>query len=291
MAIVYLNGAFIPEAEATISVFDRGFLFADSIYDAICVYKNHFVSLEQHLKRLQESVQAIDLSLPIPVDQLKAVFIELVERNAFQENELTIYLQITRGVQIPRAYLVAENIKPTLLITCSPTRAKSKTELMQGLSAITLADKRRQDCYIKSTSLLPSVIAANQAKKAGFDEALLVYNNNVLESTSGNLFIVNAAGEIITPPLQPHILAGVTRDIVLKLAQENGFSVREANISMEYLLNASEVWITGSIKGICPIRSVDGKTIGSGEFPAKVWQQFYAFYQNYKEAHVLQGTP
>lgn len=290
MAIVYLNGAFIPEAEAAISVFDRGFLFGDSIYDVICVYKNHFLSLDQHLKRLKESLQAVDLTLPITIDQLKAAFVELINRNTFQEDELTIYLQITRGVQIPRAYIATENNKPTLLITCSPAHTKSKTELMKGLSAITLADKRRQDCYIKSTSLLPSVIAANQAKKAGFDEALLVYNDKVLESTSGNLFIVNAAGEIITPPLQPHILAGVTRDIVLKLAEQNGFTAREDNISLQALLAAKEIWITGSIKGICPIRSVDNKTIGNSEFPIKVWQQFYAFYQDYKEAHVLQGT-
>ncbi len=288
MSIVYLNGEFIAEQDAKISVFDRGFLFADSIYDVIPVYKNHFIGLEAHLKRLQESLQAIDVAMPVSTVELTRIFTELLQRNALQEEDLSIYLQITRGVQVPRSYLVNEVLAPTLFISCSAANKRSEAELMQGLTAITLADKRRQDCYIKSTSLLPSVIAANQAKKAGVNEALLVYNDQVLESSSGNLFIVNPAGEIITPPRQAHILAGVTRDIVLEIATQHHFLTQETSIKINDLMQAQEVWVTGSIKGICPIVSINGNPVNGRHSPGKVWQQFYHYYQDYKESHLRQ---
>ncbi len=282
MAIVYLNGEFIAEQDAKISVFDRGFLFGDSIYDVITVYKHHFIALDQHLQRLKNSLQAIEINLPMSLTALKALLVQLIKRNAYEEDELTLYVQISRGTQMPRSYLFNTQSQATIFISCSPTKRKSDEVLKNGLSAITLADKRRQECHIKSTSLLPSVIAANQAKKAGVDEALLIYQGKALESSSGNLFIVTTTGKIVTPPLQPHILAGVTRELILQLTREAGFSTQESDISVDDLMNAKEVWVTGSIKGVCPIVTINGQAVGK-QTSGEIWEHTYRLYQDYKE--------
>ncbi len=288
MASVYLNGEFIPETQAKISIFDRGFLFADSVYEVIPVYRNKFVCLNEHLLRLEQSLKSIHMTAPIKAEKWQEIFSKLIALNKYPDENLSIYLQVTRGSAIGRSHEIPSNTKPTVLAMCYPTSKKPNSVIEQGLSAITEEDKRRQECHIKSTSLLPNVLAFQSAIDCGAHETILIRDGFAVEGTSSNLFVVNN-DTLITPPLQPQILAGVTRHVILEMARLHQINIREASITEEALFESDEVWLTGSTKEIYPIVNINNHKIGTGK-PGPLWKKMMALYQQFKSTGLLQTS-
>lgn len=277
---VYLNGQFLPVEQAHVSVMDRGFLLGDGIYEVIPVFQGRLFRAEQHLQRLQRSLDSIELDLSVTNIDWQVIFSELLKRNAHLGSDQSIYLQITRG-SAERTHYFPDKISPTIFVQSTPFKPLSYTELCQGSTAITLDDIRWNWCYIKATTLLPNALFAQRAKQAKANEAILLRNGHAIEGTSSNLFIVKN-GILRTPPLTPQILPGVTRELVLELSTKHQLSYLETAITEQELRSADEIWLTGSIKEILPIVELDNKPIGAGKV-GPLWHIFYQFYQDCKQ--------
>jgi D-alanine transaminase len=279
MSIVYLNGQFVAQENASVSILDRGFLFGDGIYEVIPVYAGHIFSLHEHLIRLQRSLQAIKMISPLTDEQWSNILHELLVLNNKQQGDQCIYIQITRGAESNRNHLIPTDIEPTVLAICLSPKHASYEELSQGFCAITLDDRRRYDCSIKSINLLPNVLAYQQAHDAGCAEAIFIRDQQALEGTSSNLFIVKN-GVLQTPPLSPHILAGITRSFILDLAKQHQIPMEEIPITEKMLRAADEIWLTGSLKQIYPIITLDDKPVGTGKV-GPLWHTIMHLYQNF----------
>lgn len=282
MPIIYLNGKFIPQEEAKISVMDRGFLFGDGVYEVIPVYNGHMVGLQEHLDRLKHSLNMIQMLPPLSDQEWKSIFETLLEKNNKTTGIQSIYLQITRGPEETRRHVLPETYTPTIVAFLTPPRSRSREELEKGFSAITLDDTRRQDCHIKAINLLPNILLYEQARRVGAAEAILIRNGEALEGTSSNLFIV-IDNTIVTPPLSPMILGGVTRELVISLAKENNIPIEEKTITEKMLYTASEVWVTGSSKEIFPITTLNQKPVGNGKV-GPMWHKLFDLYESHKNA-------
>lgn len=281
--IVYLNGEFLPSEQAQVSVFDRGFLFGDGVYEVIPVYNKRIFRCQQHLARLQKSLAAIRLEINIPEQTWTDIFTQLVEKNLKNNGEnQAIYLQITRGYAPERNHLFPQQLRPTIFAQSIPFKILPFATLNSGMSAITLSDPRWQHCFIKTIALLPNVLLYQQAKDAGVDEAILIRDGEVTEASTSNVFIVEN-GTLKTPPLSPHLLGGITRDFILELAKIHHLAYQETAISETQLRNADEVWVTSSTKEIYPIVKLDNKPIGTGS-PGVMWHKMIKAYRDYTNA-------
>lgn len=282
MSIAYLNGDFIPLEEARVSVLDRGFLFADAIYEVIPVYAGKLFRFSQHMQRLQKSLQAIELPLDRQEHQWLSIFEHLIEVN--QQRNAIIYLHISRGAYPERSHDFPCPVIPTILAMISPLPAyQEQIQLsdIKGLSVITAEDIRWHRCDIKATSLLANCLMKQRALESGADDTILVRDGLANEATSSNLFIVKD-DVIITPPYGEKTLPGVTRDFVVKLAKKNGVKVEERYIKVSELTSADEVWLTSSSKEICPVTQVDGVIIGEGKI-GPAWIKMNQWYQRLKK--------
>lgn len=282
MSIVYLNGKFIPQESATISIMDRGFLFGDGIYEVVPVFDGLLFGLEDHLKRMDKSLAAIDMQNPLTHEKWKTVLEKLLIENKVGRESVNCYCQITRGADKTRSHIYPENLKPTVVVFLTPLKKSSQEKLSTGFNAITLDDTRRRDCHIKAITLLPNILNIQQAHKQGALEAILIRNGEVLECTSSNIFIVKN-GVILTPPTSPLILSGVTRSMILQLAKDHDIPIKECTITPEMLFSADEVWVTGSSKEICPIVQVNNQPVGNGQV-GPLWQKMWVLYQAKKQA-------
>lgn len=281
MSLVYLNGDFLPANEASISPMDRGFLFADGVYEVIPVYKGKLFRLTAHLERLERSLDATLIKRPHSQSEWKNILEHLVEKNG--SGNLTIYLQITRGVVEKRDHVYPrENLEPTIFITTSPfENAFLDIDTVKGAKAITKEDIRWKRCDIKSVSLLPNIMMRQEAAEQGAVEALLLNDGLAVEGAASNLFIVKD-GTIITPPKGHELLGGITRDLVLELAEQERIQTQEAPISKEALFSADEVWITSSTKEIFPIVQIDEVLLSNSQ-PGPIWYKMITAYQNHKK--------
>lgn len=259
---VYLNGSFLPYEEAHLSVEDRGFLFADGIYEVIAFVKGWAFRMEDHLERLRRSAEAIRLPLPRPLEDLEAAASALIARNGLEAVDATVYLEVTRGAA-RRDHAFPAHTEPTLLMLARPIRPLDPALREQGVPVITVPDTRWHWCHVKSIGLLPNVLAKQQAVDAGAHEAIFVRDGRVTEASSANLFAV-FDGVLWTHPADQWILPGITRKVVLELAARLQVPVREEAFSVERLYEADELFITGTVSRVLPVVSVDGRTIGSG---------------------------
>ena len=282
--IVYLNGQFLPLEQASVSVMDRGFLFGEGVYEVIPAYGGHLLRLDEHLQRLQNSLDGARIPNPLPADEWKRVLRHLLEKNVGEEQ--SVYLQVTRGVGPKRDHAFPAEVKPTVFAMINPIPPVSRQTLEQGVSATTLDDIRWQACNIKSTALLANTLLRQKALDAGCAEAILIRDGYATEGTVSNVFAV-INGRLRTPPKGPLLLPGITRDLVLELAQEEGIDCEEAPISEAELRNAQEIWVTSSTKEIMPVVMLDGKPVGDGK-AGKVWSKMIEAYQRYKA--VLRGS-
>lgn len=268
--IVYLNGEFLPAAEARVSVFDRGFLFGDSVYEVIPFYQGVGFRLEQHLQRLDHSLDALRIALDLDWPE---VLNELVQRNG--GGNLSVYLQVTRGSAGRRTAAYDDHMRPTLFACCNPIRDiyAAGPDQIEGISVIVTEDLRWQRCDIKANGLLPNILVLQQAREAGADEALMIRDGVLTEGGSSNLFVVEC-GVIHTPKLSAGILGGTTRQLVLELATAEGIPWQESDLSYAQLLAADEVWISSSTRAIVPVLEVDGQAIADGS-KGPLWRRMF----------------
>jgi len=280
MATVFLNGTFLSKDQATISPLDRGFIFGDGIYEVIPVYNGHLFRLEEHLQRLDNSLNAVAIKNSFDHQSWQALLERLIKENG--GGNQSVYLQITRGVA-PRDHGFPKNIEPTIFAMSSVLKPIPDDVCEHGVTAITLEDIRWKYCHIKAIALLPNILLRQQALDAGAAEAILIRNNEVTEGSASNLFIVRN-GKILTPPKGPLLLPGVTRDLILELAQQANIVFSETSISPDDLATADEVWLSSSTKEILPVTQLDQRLVGNGK-PGPIWQKMIAAYQAYKQRY------
>ena len=266
--MAFVNGRFLSLAGASVSIEDRGFQFGDGVYEVIRTYGGRPFMLHAHLARLNRSAEAIGLRQPYSLERWSGYMEEGLRLAAFTESK--IYVQITRGVA-PRDHVYAPQLEPTVVMTIRELHPLSPAVQTAGVDAMTLDDVRWGRCDIKSLNLLPNVLARQQAKEAGVFEAILVKNGEVTEGSVSNVIIVDNR-TLMTAPEGPRILSGVTREVVLRLARQEGLEVHEQYPSPENLFGASEVFLTGTTVEVLPVVRIDGKPIGSGE-PGPVTRQ------------------
>lgn len=284
-SIAWLNGAFLPLSDAKISPLDRGFLFADSVYEVVPYFFGQFFLLEEHLQRLMRSSQEIGLPLPYTPLEWIEIFNELVLKNPGHQH-LALYCQVSRGVAAKEVASKrlhtyrSQTYQPTLFIMVQPLK---KPEYTQSYSALIEADIRWHRADIKSTSLLPNVMLKQLAEDQGAEEVILHRDGWVTEGSSSNVFAV-LGDSIVTPPKSPHILGGITRDIVVSYADRLHLKLSEHPLSLEALKNADEIWMTSSTKGLLPIgllkqtqSSSSDIVINQGKL-GPVWQRLNEYF-------------
>ncbi|MEX2281401.1 MAG: D-amino acid aminotransferase [Gemmatimonadota bacterium] len=278
--IVYLNGDFVPYQDARVSIDDRGFLFADGVYEVARIYDGHIFLLERHLERLRYGLGELRIRADV-VDQMRNITSRLLEQNSLHTGDATLYIQITRGAA-PRAHAFPPaETPPTILVMTKPFKNHPAAYWEQGIATITVPDIRWSRCDIKSIALLPNVLANQQAKEAGAFEALYVYDHAVIEGSHSNLFGV-LDGELLTYPQGGHILTGITRLLVLEKAEQLGIRAREGSIPESQVYDAQELFLSGTTTEIMPIVSLDGKTIGGGK-PGVITRRLRDAYRTWIE--------
>lgn len=282
--VVYLNGEYLPISQAQISVLDRGFLFGDGVYEVIPAYGRQLLRLDEHLRRLQNSLDGIRLANPLPDQQWREILQHLLNDNKSEDQY--VYLHISRGVAEKRDHLFPERVIPTVFVMVSPMLPVSREQLAEGIAAVTLDDIRWHACHIKATALLANTLLRQQAEDEGAAEAILIRDGYATEGAASNLFLVKD-GVLKTPPVSPLLLPGITRDLVLELAQNNGIRTDECDVSEQDLITADEIWLTSSTKEIRPVVQLNGQPVGNGHF-GPIWDKMITIYQAYK-AHLRQG--
>lgn len=276
---LYLNGNYTAVKKAKISVFDRGFMFGDGVYEVIPVYSGKLFRSEGHLVRLQHSLDAIDIPNPLTTLQWIEIFSTLIEHN-FPSADSVIYLQITRGTMEKRDHAWPPDMQPNVLVTCTEQVYAKQDSATAGEKAVTLDDTRWSDCHIKTINLLPNALLHQEARKQGANEAILIREGFAIEGSQSNLFIVRD-DIVITPPKSRHMLGGITREIVLELCQQNKIICSEKNISEDDLHQADEIWLSSATREILPIVTLNQHAVGNGR-PGVVWQQIIQLYHEYK---------
>lgn len=270
---VYYNGKFMDYEEVKISPEDRGYLFADGVYEVVTSYQGKPFKLEEHINRLEKSAAALEISLP-EKEELLEVGRKLLQDNAYENGKL--YLQVTRGTE-PRSHAYSDDLKPNILMIVKELINNPEEYFENGVKVITVPDERWAKCYIKSIGLLPNIMAKKQAKRAGAFEAVFVRDSFAMEGSSSNLFIVKD-GEIITSPASNYILNGITRMVVIELALDLGFSIKEESISLFDFHNADEVFLTGTTTEVMPVVKIDDRVIKDGK-PGEVSVEMLATYR------------
>jgi len=256
--LAWLNGEIGPLEECRVSANDRGFLFADGIYEVIRVYGSRPFLLQEHLLRLARSAEGIRLKLPFPPQRFSKIVCEMIKRAGLAEAE--VYLQVTRGVA-PRLLSFPHSVTPTVLLVVKPPRSLPVEERQRGVSLATVPDERWRHCDLKSIALLPNALAAEQAHRVGAHEALFVRDGLVTEGASSNFFLVRQ-GTLITPLADWRILPGVTRAFVLQLAREEGIPTEERDLPASSLSLAQEAFLTSTFREVLPVIRIDGAPVG-----------------------------
>ncbi|RME34437.1 MAG: D-amino acid aminotransferase [Gammaproteobacteria bacterium] len=278
MSTVWLNDRFLPAEQARVSVLDRGFLFGDGVYEVIPVYGGRPFRLQRHLRRLERSLAAVGIDNPATRDQWTARIDELVERNG--GGDQGVYLQVTRGVA-PRQHVPEGELEPTVLLMSNPLPPRSG---IARVSAVTLPDDRWGHCDIKSIALLASVLLRIRARGEGAGEAILLRDGELTEGAASNVFTV-LDGVVVTPPVSPRLLPGITREVLLELLRKAGIEAEERPVSEQELRNAREIWLTSSTQEITAVTMLDGREIGDGR-PGPTCRRADELYQEYKRLQV-----
>ncbi len=272
----YVNGQYLPLSVAGVHVEDRGYQFADGIYEVIAVHRGRLVDEAAHLERLGRSLQEIQLAWPVAKPALKHILKRMIAINLLKDGIL--YLQVTRGVSRRDHAFPKDSVAPSLVVTAKTMKPTSAQAIEKGVAVITMPDQRWKRCDIKSVALLPNILAKQAAKEKGAYEAWLVDDQGfVTEGSSTNAWIVTGKGEIVTRPLGTPILAGVTRRAILALAKESGLKLVERPFKPAEALKAREAFLTSTTSWALPITSIDGKPVGTGK-PGPVTLRLRSLY-------------
>ena len=280
-SIAYVNGAFVPLSEARISILDRGFLFADGIYEVAAVLDGKLVDNASHLVRLERSVGEISLKLPETVDRIQEIQKELVARNKLVSG--LVYLEVTRGADKGRDFAFPKDVKPTLIMFTSEKDIVNAASAKTGINVITVPDIRWMRRDIKSVGLLAQVLAKQAAAEAGAGEAWMIEDGRVTEGGSSTAFILTQDDVIVTRQNSHAILPGCTRKAVVALAEEHQLRIEERPFTIAEALAAKEAFITSASNFVQSVVSIDGKKIGAGK-PGPMTNRLREIYIDFAKA-------
>jgi len=253
--ISYLNGQFLEHQNCLVHIEDRGFQFADGAYEVTLYQNKKLIDGENHLLRLMRSLHELNIHHSFTTEKLA-----LMQHQLFAKNNLIhgiCYLQITRGSAPTRVAGCPKNLAPTIVATVSEIATQPESQFNHGFKVLTSQDIRWLRCDIKTVNLLASTLVNQKAKDLGFDDAIFVRDNTITEATFANVFMVNQQNQLITHPANNHILCGITRNRIIKLAKEQGFVVAEQTFDYQQLLSAKEVFLTSSSLLIRPVYQID----------------------------------
>jgi D-alanine transaminase len=279
--IAYVNGDFVPLSEAKVSVLDRGFLFADGIYEVSAVLDGKLVDNDSHLARLERSVGEIKLPLPETIARIKEIQRELITRNELRDG--LVYIQVTRGADVGRDFAFPKGVKPTLMMFTSVKDIVNAAAAKTGIGVITVPDIRWERRDIKSVALLAQVLAKQAAAEAGAGEAWMIEDGKVTEGGSSSAFILTKDDVLVTRENSSSILPGCTRKAVVKLAEERQLRIEERAFTIEEALKAKEAFITSASSFVQPVVKIDGKTVADGK-PGPMAQRLREIYIDFARA-------
>ena len=280
---VHVNGHYLPEAEAKVSVFDRGFLFADGVYEVTSVLGGKLIDFPGHCARLRRSLRALDMPSPAADEELLAIHRELVARNGVEEG--LVYLQVTRGAA-DRDFAYPEDAAPTLVMFTQAKPLVDSPAAERGWSVISIPDRRWGRRDIKTVQLLYPAMGKMMAKAEGADDAWMVEDGHVTEGTSNNAYIVTSEGAIVTRHLGEEILHGITRAAVLRMARESQMRVEERPFTLEEAQDAAEAFVTSASSFVMPVVRIDGREVGAGA-PGPVARRLREIYVEESRAAAL----
>ncbi|MCU0986411.1 MAG: D-amino-acid transaminase [Acetobacteraceae bacterium] len=274
--IAYVNGRYVPHREASVHVEDRGYQFADAVYEVVHVHRGRFVDDGPHLDRLERSLREIRIPMPMPRAALAAVLREVVRRNRIDEGLL--YMQVSRGVARRDHAFPTKPTPPAIVVTVKRIKPYPASIENWGTAAITYPDQRWARCDIKTVGLLPNVLARQAAKEKGASEAILIApDGTVTEGAATSFWIVDAAGMLRTRDLTSNILPGCTRRVLVDLLRENGIAYAEGPFTEAELRGATEAFITSATSFVKPILAVDGAKVGDGT-PGPVTRRLFDIF-------------
>ena len=276
---IYLNGKYMPIEQATISVLDRGFIFGDGVYEVVPVYSRRPFRLEDHLQRLQHSLDGVRIVNPHSVAEWSDIVEELVSRHPGEDQY--VYLHITRGVASRDHPFPDPRVAPTVFAMSSPLPSPSEELIANGVSAITAQDNRWLRCDIKAISLLPNVLLRQMSVDAGCAETILLRDNAFLtEGAATNIFVVKN-GTLLAPPKDHLMLPGITYDVILEIAAAQAIPYQVRRIAAAELFSADELLLSSSTREVQAITRLDGKPVGSAK-PGPMFAKIHRFYQEFK---------
>ena len=274
--ITYINNKFVKNSNAKISVEDRGFLFADSVYELISVFNKKIVDIDQHLNRLKSSLNKVKIKYNFNKKKIRKIINKLIKLNNVINGY--IYIQITRGVA-ERKHEFPKQYKPTTIIFTRNLNVDKKI-YKKGVKIITIPDLRWLRRDIKTTSLLPNVLSKQLAVEKNAFESWLIDNGNITEGSTSNAWIIKSSNTIITHPANTKILKGVTRDTIIKILKKNNFNVIEKPFNLIEAKNAKEAFITSSTLSVLPVVKIDNYNISNGK-PGDITKKIMYLYNNY----------
>lgn len=287
--IAYLNGQFLPLSEARISPMDRGFLYSDGVYEVIPVYSRYPFRIDEHLSRLQQSLDGIRLPNPHTDAEWRQIIRRLITETEFDDQLL--YIQVTRGADVKRDPCFPKGVPQTVFLFTSPLVGPSAAQREKGVAAITAPDIRWSRCDLKTVALLPNVLTRELAVGAGCAETIMIRNGYLTEGSSTNVFIVKD-GVILTPPQDNLILPGVTCNVVLELAATHQAPLEVRPIGEAEVRQADEIWITSSTKEVLGVVTLDGQPVGHGNtagVPGPVTRRVYEWFCAFRENVMRHG--
>ncbi len=283
MRVAYVNGSYQHHAEAAVHIEDRGYQFADAIYEYIAFYNGVLLDGDAHLKRLERSLKALEMALPMSIASIRIVIRELMARNNLADGGL--YIQVSRGVA-PRNHPFPKHVRPGLVMTVCLPKTPAAYDFQHGVKVITQPDIRWGRCDVKSVGLLPNVLAKQEAVKKHVREAWLVQpDNQVTETSAANAYIVTKKGVLVTHHADEHILGGVTRDVILKLARKAAIPVEERSFNLVEAKVATEAFMTSTSINVLPVVKIDEARIADGRV-GEVTKKLQALYN----AHIQKQT-
>ena len=285
LPVAWLDGSFLPLAEARISPLDRGFLFGDAVYEVIPVYGGRLFLCAEHLARLERSLAAVRMRPPLARREWEGLLAEMVARNG--GGDMSLYLQVSRGADRGRDHSLNPALAPTVFLMAAPLAPLDPAVRAAGVAAITLPDQRWRRCDIKSTALLANVLAKSIATEAGATEAILLSDGWLREGASSSVLVIDG-DTLCAPPYGPEILPGTTRDLALRLAAQDGSPVRIAPLSEQQLRQADEIVLAYATRGVLPVTCLDGAAVGAGR-PGPAWRRLDELFAAYRRE--VAGTP
>ena len=274
---VYVNGKYFDKNDAVVSVFDRGFLFADSVYEVTAVINGFLVDWNAHFSRLKNSLKEINLNFNIQEKDIFSIQKNLIEKNKIKEG--LVYIQVTRGIGERDFNFSETQFKPTIVIFTQEKKILNTDRAKEGIKIVLLEEKRWKRRDIKTTQLLASSMAKSEASKIGKDDCWFIENGFVTEGSSSNAFIINDNNEVITRELSHNLLGGITRSSLLHFCKKNNMKFRESKFTELEAKNANEAFITSATNFVVPVIEIDGDKVGKGVVGSHV-KKFQKLYLN-----------